>query len=212
MNSILSLNRIAKRSVCYLLFSSVLVCASVSLALGQSYTVTKVGPLPGGSYSEAVSINESGQVVGNASTPGSSFSNRGFLFSDDVLTELGTFGGNFSLAHEINEAGQIVGQASIPGDIYQRAFIWLNGTMTDLGTLPGEKNYSVGYGINDSGKVVGDSKTEGMIYENGEMTGLSRRSARLAYRVNSSGHLVGILQNDHAFFFDGDRMKDLAGC
>jgi probable HAF family extracellular repeat protein len=39
----------------------------------------------------------------------------------------------------------------------RHAFLWQNGTMTDLGTLGG--GYSVGGAINDRGQVAGDSYT-----------------------------------------------------
>ena len=41
---------------------------------------------------------------------------------------------------------------------YQHAFLYSNGTMTDLGTLPAAR-YSVAYGINASGQVVGYADT-----------------------------------------------------
>src|SRR5207253_2421014 len=40
-------------------------------------------------------------------------------------------GGLYTTAYGLNDAGQVVGQAG------NHAFLWQNGVMTDLGTLPG---------------------------------------------------------------------------
>ena len=55
--------------------------------------------------------------------------------------------GHTAQANGINDHGQIVGSSShdekASGDItycYSRAFLWQNGVMTDLGTLPGGDN------------------------------------------------------------------------
>jgi probable HAF family extracellular repeat protein len=54
----------------------------------------------------------------------------------------------------VNDAGQIVGwYRRGPSDL-NKAFLWTNGVIKDLGTL-GES--SVGIGINNSGQVVGRS-------------------------------------------------------
>jgi probable HAF family extracellular repeat protein len=52
------------------------------------------------------------------------------------MTDLGTLGG-FSGAEAINAAGQVVGWSD---DVLgrQHAFLWEDGTMTDLGTLGGD--------------------------------------------------------------------------
>ena len=44
----------------------------------------------------------------------------------------------------------------LPGDTTAHGFLWQNGTMTDLGTLPGDVG-SAAFGINDQGQVVGGS-------------------------------------------------------
>ena len=72
-----------------------------------------------------------------------------------TVTDLGTLpGGSGSEAWGINASGEVVGYASNSSG-YQHAFLYSNGTMKDLGTLPGLYSASCAYGINASGQVVG---------------------------------------------------------
>jgi probable HAF family extracellular repeat protein len=63
-----------------------------------------------------------------------------------------------NVAFAINNAGQIVGESDPQGDATTYAVLWQNGTMTNLGTLPGDF-MSVAYDINAQGQVVGSSCT-----------------------------------------------------
>ena len=75
-----------------------------------------------------------------------------------TVTDLGTLpGDSYSTATAINGSGQVVGYSYID-EGYQHAFLYENGQMVDLGTLPASHSYpySRAYGINDSGQVVGD--------------------------------------------------------
>src|SRR5207249_2819496 len=74
-----------------------------------------------------------------------------------------------------------------------------NGSMTDLGTLPGTK-YSQAYGINDAGQVVGyssnssDGAYHAFLWQNGSMTGLGTLPGDAyssAYAINNAGQVVG---------------------
>lgn len=78
-----------------------------------------------------------------------------------ALTDIGTIGGLNSLGRDLNDAGQAVGWGS-PASGPNHAFLYSNGTMQDLGTLPlGALPYgtSDAYGINASGQVTGYSLT-----------------------------------------------------
>ena len=61
-------------------------------------------------------------------------------------------GGSSSWGMGINDSGQVTGNAG------NHAFLYSEGVMADLGTLPGGYG-SGGYGINDSGQVTGMSST-----------------------------------------------------
>jgi probable HAF family extracellular repeat protein len=69
------------------------------------------------------------------------------------VTDLGSLGGPQSSALDINDAGQVVGWAATAQGV-QHAFLFSNGSMTDIGAGLGPQ-ISVANGINSSGDVVG---------------------------------------------------------
>lgn len=78
------------------------------------------------------------------------------------ITDLGTLGGASSTACGINDLGQVVGKSAIvTGQL--RAFLWQNGIITDLGTLPG-LSFSEARAVNNRGQVVGDSSPTGGLH------------------------------------------------
>jgi probable HAF family extracellular repeat protein len=94
------------------------------------------------------------------------------------IIDLGTLGGSYSYAYDINNSGQIVGYATNSSNV-QRAFLYANGTMQDLGTLKANNSgSSVAQGINDQGQIVGVADSDspvgqaGFLYTN-LMTALS---------------------------------------
>src|SRR5829696_2989422 len=130
------------------------------------YSIVELREPPDSQSSEANAINNSGQVVGNASL--SPFPhNRAFLWSEGVIQDLGEllFGTletelerPINNAYAINSSGQVVG-ASGP-----HAFLWDASTgVQDLGTLPDHQRSEAG-AINNSGQVVGTSSTPGPLH------------------------------------------------
>src|SRR5262245_28467884 len=106
------------------LFFLLTVIFPASPALAQTYSVEMLGAL-GGDYSEAVSINEAGQVAGNVSISPGGAPALPFRYANGVMTPLpSNFGGNFIQAHGINNLGQVAGQATLPGNTAQHAFLW----------------------------------------------------------------------------------------
>jgi probable HAF family extracellular repeat protein len=112
-------------------------------------------PTLGGTYTEALGINNAGQVVGQADVPGAVYAFHAFLWSEAAgIRDLGTLGGSESRASAINNAGQIVGWSQVGKYSASRPFSWTkSGGMHNLGTLGGFA--AAAYAINDSGTVVG---------------------------------------------------------
>jgi probable HAF family extracellular repeat protein len=125
------------------------------------------------------------------------------------VTDLGTFGTIQSAqAHDINDAGQVVGTA------HNRAFLWENGVLTDLGTLGG--NSSVASAINAAGQVVGGASTappstgHAVRWENGAITNLTPGVASSASGINDAGQIIGIFSaNWTGFLWDNGVITDL---
>lgn len=117
-------------------------------------------------------------------------------------------GGERTWAWGINDSGHVVGSLETDGG--DRAFLYQNGTMTDLGTIPGpsgEEAFSIAYGINNIGQVVGGSSTahnanlSSFLYQNGAMnlvSGTAPQSVEVAIDINDFGQVVmpgGIYQD-----------------
>jgi probable HAF family extracellular repeat protein len=107
----------------------------------------------GGNYSEATSINDLSQIVGISYDI--NFNATAFLWQDSSMISIGSLGVS-SKAHDINNIGQIVGESQLTTGPH--AWIWEDGTMTDLNSLidanSGWTLYSA-TAINDSGQIVG---------------------------------------------------------
>jgi len=128
-----------------------------------------------------------------------------------TITDLGSLGGGVTHGLAINASGQVTGDSissqlvQVPCPVQQYggpkkcftnpddAFVWSNGTMTDLGTLGG--TFSQGVAINGSGEVVGTSSGKspgfgGAFLSNGH--GMHQLSApAVAHGINDSGQIVG---------------------
>lgn len=130
---------------------------SISTMVHADWSIIGLGT-QGGSTSAANAINNSGLVVGNAST--TSGDSHAFITGPDGvgMTDLGTLGGSSSDAKTINDLGQIAGTFRPAVDSFiAHAFITSPDAagMTDLGTF-GKVSVIV-QGMNNSGQVAGFS-------------------------------------------------------
>jgi probable HAF family extracellular repeat protein len=120
-----------------------------------------LGTLPGGFFSYATGINQSGQVTGSADTNLGNF--HAFLYDNGTMRDLGTLPGTppccfQSFAQSINKFGQIVGYTSVGNINDYHAFVYSKGMMRDLnGLIPPNSGWFLGFanGINDRGEITG---------------------------------------------------------
>jgi probable HAF family extracellular repeat protein len=155
-----------------------------------------LGKVHGGEHSSASSINDAGEVAGEANTANSIvpfvWTPRGGLRRSPLLP-----GDNCGQAFGINRDGHVVGYSSGPNG--RRAFLWTRGAhVRDLGILPGG-NYSSAADINDSDEVAGTSgsaageravlwTTNGNIRDLGTLPGDTSSEASA---INNNGDVVG---------------------
>ena len=137
---------------------SVAVWGLAALPSGQasgsappSYRVTDLGTLPGTSSSEALALNDRGQIVGVCSV---GEKEKAFVWEKGAMHPLPLPPGSLR-PRAINDQGQIIGTAFGPDLDTRRAVLIDKGILQDLGTPPGE--YTEAAGINDRGQVVGKS-------------------------------------------------------
>jgi len=112
------------------------------LVLWQNGAVTDLDTPGTGTFLQAISINNNGQIAGTVFTGGTS---EGFLYSNGTITSLGSF-----LAASINDHGVMVGGPSIDSA----------GTVQNLNTLiPAGSGYQIqnATAINDNGQIVANT-------------------------------------------------------
>jgi len=174
----------------------------------------------GWATSYARAVNSLGIAAG--AIGGSTFHAAIFPGPGKAPQDLGALAGNYSDARGINSSGDVVGDYKI-APFVTRAFVYSNGTMTDLGLPAG---YSSGYAraINDAGQIVGYyKKANGLPYtfvrssSDGQMTVFDKpddpvNSAAVA--INQEGQFAGNahFQSNaplHAFLYSEGEFHDL---
>ena len=142
------------------------------LAIAQPakhYDVKDLGTLPGGTFSQAVEVNDYGFTAGVSTTSPTSPQHAVVWYSPGLVIDIGKPGlrGPNSIAFGINDFGLVVGQAETPtndpnnenfcgyGDGLQcLPFRWQYGVMTALPLLGGN-NGQMGFTANNRGQAPG---------------------------------------------------------
>jgi probable HAF family extracellular repeat protein len=184
---------------------------------GNGADIQDLGHL-GGFNASSYDINNAGQAVGTSNTANGLWHAALFDIRDGQrsVVDLDAIGGsNGGTAYGINNQGQVVGGTTFPGQTYHHAFLYANGTMTDLGNLGLSSSADA---INDQGQVVGwysdASAQRPFLYANGRMTDLGTLGGCCgqAIDVNNNGQTVGWAYTNttsHAFIHANGAMQDL---
>jgi probable HAF family extracellular repeat protein len=124
-------------------------------------TVTDLGSLGGGG-SDALAINNTGNIVGYSYT--ASGAQHAFLYANGTMIDLGALtSGGSSHANAINNEGEIVGEATVANG-NEDAFLYINGSMIDLNNLlPADSGWVLqdATDINNLGVIVGNGLFDG---------------------------------------------------
>ena len=218
------------------------VLLTAQAATAQKYTVTDLGTL-GGIQSVGLGVSKSGDVTGSSTVVCPDCGSHAFLYHDGQMQDLGTLpngssseGIGISVRRERGARREdlapkkrredilITGDSNLKsacsndcGPIH--AFLYSDGKMRDLGTLPGGIS-SLGYAVNRKGQVTGwadqGQNQHAFLYSNGTMHDLGtlpggRFSAGRG--INQSGEITGYSATPdadvHAFLYSHGSMKDL---
>jgi probable HAF family extracellular repeat protein len=206
------------------------VGVSAATALATTYSATEL-PSLGGLGTNAVAINENGQMAGASNLkktielPPQYCGPNTHRCTEEVyhaflsegagkLDDLGTLGGDFSHANALNNLGEVVGSSqtkSGPED-EEEAFLFRNAKMTGIGAI-------VPTAINDLGVIAGYRRdpaqgqfTEAIIDQNGKITVLAGPGSG-AVGINNSDEVAGNggtnEQNDRAWVWHNGTLTDL---
>lgn len=180
--------------------------------LWRNGRMADLGTLPGEAESAAVSINEGGEVVGNAG------SDKAFVWEHGRMRPLPPLAGGFARSFFISRTGRIFGLSNgfdqdffsvvewhhdriatiIVGAVIYGAsnrgvvgdpvipggspYIWLDGELTLVAFDP--------FAINDRGQVVGESGSGPVLWDHGEVTELGGGPIEAAAFQSTNAHLI----------------------
>ena len=100
------------------------------------------------------------------------------------MVDLGTLGGASSYALAGNDRGAVIGRSEVSADVWH-AFVWQDGTMTDLGGTFWPND------INNRGQIVGsrDDAPGGWVWSDGRFTPAGALTS--AKVINDRGEVLG---------------------
>jgi probable HAF family extracellular repeat protein len=163
----------------------------------------------GTGYNEADGINDSGHVAGASN-------GNPYLYSNGSVVYLGSLGGGGGVGLGIDSSDQVIGWSYL-ASTYQHAFLYMNSSMQDLGTIPGigsGDHTVVASAINASGQIVGtdyaDYTLNGFLYIDGVMQSLGTDVRPKG--INDHGEIVGWFAPgsiSHAFVYLNNSLYDL---
>lgn len=204
-------------------------------ATAQTYTVTDLGTFPGGNYSTALGINQSGQITGWSGTEETGrIGGSAFLYRDGTLVDIGPSFSQGSIGtaiagddrkgvHPEDEEKRKVRVVGYGNDAQgvTHAFLYQDHFLQILGLLPGGTT-SLAFAVNDSGEVAGaadnsQGAVQAVIFKNGNVISLGTLGATggggEAFGINDRGDVTGIANTANGdadgFLYHDRKMIDL---
>jgi probable HAF family extracellular repeat protein len=198
--------------------AAVLLLAGIGQAQKIRYSTFR---LPGATFTEAIGVNNAGDVVGFYNDKEEIYS-QGFLYSGGIVTSIndprGMKGGTVPFA--INAAGQVVGYYYTDA-IQTYSFLYVNGSFSDI-QLPATVVASTALGINNLGQIVGmynDGKTwHGYFFDSVTLAFQSIDAPNASYTwgsgINDSGEMtlfsIDRSRNvQQAWLYDGEHITNI---
>lgn len=201
------------------MLTAVLLLLSVRMWADPAATVSQIDA-PNASYTDAVGINNRGDIVGSFSDARGL---HGFILRNGTFTTLdfpaqGVAG---TVAKGINDRGQVAGFYVQSGSNIH-GFVWDGGTFTQIDAPDADITYL--HGINNRGQVVGHSRKDifalahGFLWANGQFTSLDIPGVLIVGQgtetmgLNDRGQVVGSFQSggiDRGFLIDGRRVTQI---
>jgi probable HAF family extracellular repeat protein len=147
---------------------------------------------PDARYSEALGVNDRGQVV--LDSLGADGVRRTYLWHEGKLTDISPGRGTETQPAAINSSGQIAGSSDFAVRTLH-AFLWEDGRMRDLGTLGGATSSALG--MNDSSAVVGTSETaagrfNAFLWTHGQMHDLGSPGPGMCSAIALNNHEIAV--------------------
>jgi probable HAF family extracellular repeat protein len=162
---------------------------------------------PGDTDGQALEMNQHGTVVGGSGDCTSVYTN-GLPAPHQLIWNHGKaalIGAKPGVPIGINDRDQVVGYFILRGTT-KHGYLWQNGSMKDLGVLPGDVD-SKGFWISDAGQIVGQScdakgNCRAVIWNKGAWTDLNTLLPKgtalylmMAFGINSGGEITGLAFN-----------------
>jgi probable HAF family extracellular repeat protein len=168
-----------------------------------SGSYTELGFLPGSNSTEALALNDLGDVVGDA-TDANGY-DQGFLWRSGTIQPLVAPGADYTYPYAINDAGAVAG-TSYDANGLMRGFVWNNGVFTMI-DIPNSNGTSA-EDINASGQVLGyyydeNWNEQAFLWKNGVITYISVPGAMSVGRrfLNDAGQVAGEYRGSNFWFY-----------
>ena len=171
----------------------------------------RLPPPPGFQAADARAVNNQGQAVGNANRTARGQTRTSALLwgTNGQAKGLGLLPGyTDGVARGVNNKGQVAGWVSVTGGtpgrsltFHYQAFLWQNGKMRGLGSIP-RIHDSKASALNDRGQVVGNAYYKrdeaALLWQNGRVYELNKLvppgsgwKLQNALGINSRGQIIG---------------------